>query len=343
MPGSVSHANWTFSWSVPSLSGEGLVISKAIFNGVGVLFRGGQPFVLVPYHGGSPTFKDGLGATCGGVPYTPLIPTAPNTGGGLLPPGSIATNDNAFDPGTNPGGAVMLEKMPAGLTEPAHATVWAKFQVGNYQYIHEWSFSADGSVDLRIGLGGALWTTNQPVMGHIHNFYIRLDVDLAGSANNLVQRFAHANNNPGQDGWSDIVVEAKQSADPKTFTKWRVVNKTPKVNGQLRSYEALSGSDGAPDGAYSTGDVWIVRYKGSGEDGATVGCTDAVINGYANGESVNGEDVVIWICVRHHHAPRPLGEESLVLPYEFLELRLEPRDILDGTPLGIYATTPPSP
>src|SRR5215207_6771730 len=80
MPGTVSFADWTVSWSISPLYGGGLVISNASFRGTSVLFQASQPFVLVPYHGHSPTFKDGLGyGACGsGISFTAMRPTAPN-------------------------------------------------------------------------------------------------------------------------------------------------------------------------------------------------------------------------------------------------------------------------
>jgi len=73
-------------------------------------------------------------------------------------------------------------------------------------------------------------------------------------------------------------------------------------------------------------------------------CTDFVIGSqYANGESVNGEDVVVWYCLRMHHQPRQFGEEKRVLPYESIGFRIEPRDFLDDTLTGLYPTTPKSP
>ena len=42
-------------------------------------------------------------------------------------------------------------------------------------------------------------------------------------------------------------------------------------------------------------------------------------------------DVVVWYCLRHHHQPRQLGEETIVVPYQLLSFHIEPRDILDGT------------
>src|SRR5215211_86712 len=133
MPGTVSHAGWTVSWSIPMGWGGGLVVSKASFQDPGtlqkrmVLYKGTIPFVLVPYHGGSPIFKDGINHQ--GAPYAPILPTSANTTAGTgTPP---AGNDNQWGPG-NLAGAVVVEKEDATLIAPASLVIWAKFQCVNY-------------------------------------------------------------------------------------------------------------------------------------------------------------------------------------------------------------------
>jgi primary-amine oxidase len=341
MPGSVSFADWSLSWSIPTGWGGGLVISKAAFRNTTVLFKGTIPFVIVPYHGGSPVFKDGLNHQ--GAPFTPVVPTAANDAAGWTTP--PASNDNQWDPVANSGGAVMVEKEPATLLAPASLLIWAKLQCANYQYVHRWAFHADGSIEVSVGLGGHLWPNNAATSNHIHDFYVRLDIDLAGAANNAVQQFSHPNNNASADSWTTIATEGKRSANFAQATKWRVVNKTPKPNGKLRSYEFAPGSDMGPDGTFSTGDLFVLQYDAS-QDGAAVGTTDAVLSGaylHGGGANVDGADVVVWLCLRHHHETRQLGEETLTLPYEFLSFHMEPRDFLDATPTNLYTTTPPSP
>jgi len=341
MPGSVNHADWSVSWSIPANWGGGLVISKADFRGTRVLYKGTCPFVLVPYHGDDPHFKDGLNHQ--GAPFTPVLPTSANSPAG--PDTPPAGNDNQYDPVGSPDGAVVVEKLAGDLLEPAKLVIWAKLQCANYQYVHHWEFNADGSIEPGVGLGGQLWTTDEPKAGHVHNFYFRLDFDIAGDLNNLVQEFSHANNAPGGDGWTNVAVEGKRTRNVAHATKWRVVNKAPKANGKLRSYELIPAADMGPDGVYSTADLWVLRYDAS-QDGAAVGYTDAALGTtYLHGAnaSVDGQDVVVWYCLRHHHEPRPIGEETSVLPYEFLSFHIEPRDFLDATPTNLYPTTPPSP
>jgi Copper amine oxidase, enzyme domain len=341
MPGTVSFADWTVNWSIPTGWGGGLVISKARFRNDMVLYRGTTPFVLVPYHGGSPIFKDGLNHQ--GAPYTPVLPTSANSSVGTgTPP---AGNDNQWDPTTNPAGAVVVGQEPATLISPASLVIWAKFQCVNYQYVHRWEFHADGAIEAGVGLGGRLWTTNPPQANHVHNFYFRLDLDVVGSANNAVQEFRHPNNNLGSDGWTTLTTEGRRTANPAVATKWRVVNKTPKPNGKLRSYEIVLTSGMAPDQVSSTGDLWVLAYDPS-QDGAAVGTNDSVLHtSYLHGPGtvVDGADVVVWCCLRHHHEARQDGEETITVPYEFLSFHLEPRDFLNATPTNLYPTTPPSP
>ena len=346
MPGTVTYAGWTVSWSIPTNWGGGLVISKAAFQDPGtaqkrvVLFKGTIPFVLVPYHGGSPIFKDGINNI--GAPFTPVVPTSANAASGPgTPP---ASNDNQWGAG-NLTGAVVVEQENATLLAPASLAIWAKLQCANYQYIHRWEFHADGSFEVGVGLGGRLWTTNPPTSNHVHTFYARLDFDVDGAANNAVQEFSHPNNNAGSDDWTTISQEGRRVANPTTARKWRAVNKTPKANGKLRSYEITPTSDMGPDGVASTGDLWVLRYDSS-QDGAAVGQNDSVLHtSYLHGPGavVDGADIVVWVALRHHHETRQVGEETITLPYEFVSLHVEPRDFLDGTPKNLYATTPPSP
>jgi primary-amine oxidase len=346
MPGTVTYAGWTVSWSIPTGWGGGLVISKAMFQDPGtaqqrmVLYKGTAPFVLVPYHGGAPIFKDGINNI--GAPFTPVLPTSANDSAGPgTPP---AGNDNQWSAG-NPTGAVVVEQENATLLAPAGLVIWAKLQCANYQYIHRWEFRADGSFEVGVGLGGHLWTTNPPTSNHLHTFYVRLDFDIDGAANNAVQEFSHPNNNAGSDNWVTIGQEGRHVANPTTARKWRVVNKTPKANGKLRSYELTPASDMAPDGVASTGDLWVLRYDPS-QDGAAVGQNDSVLHtSYLHGPGtvIDGADVVVWVALRHHHETRQVGEEKLTLPYEFLSFHVEPRDFLDGTPTNLYATNPSSP
>lgn len=343
MPVFVNYASWTCKASIPQLaSAGGLVIEAAFYKGQKVFAKATQPFVLVDYHGNppNPTFKDGLNSSaCGqGAGYTALKCSAPNTG---TPNVSYnATNDNQFS-GANPGGAIFKEQSAKDFIRPARVTVWAKFQVGNYQYVHRWTFGEDGEVHAEVGLGGKLWNDK----AHIHNFYFRLDFDITGAQNDRVQRFDHALLTSPCTSWTDILTEVKQSKDWGKFTTWRVAELTPKPNGQLRSFEIVPASEGGPDGTYSTGDTWaLVRKSSPPEDGSDIKCKDTdPTDLYVSGQSLSNVDVLVWHVLRSHHLPRPKGEEKDVVPYHFIGFHLQPRDWLDETPKSLYSTTPVSP
>jgi hypothetical protein len=357
MPGSITFADWSLCWQIPNLAGEGLVIMGAEYKHTPVLLHASQPFVIVPYHfkpgttTPQATFKDGIAPNCEGLPLTALRPIAPNAHKNNLFEDHYAANDDRYDEKENPGGAVVVEEHEASYIEPAHIEIWAKFQCGNYQYVQLWEFLADGSLHARVGLGGKLSKFGFGT-SHIHNFYFRLNFDIASEGNNQVQRFEHQGlGDMKQDVWVPITKEGKDKFDWSKFTKWRVINKTPKANGKFRSYEILPGSEGGTDNTYSTGDLWVLRNKGefdvSGviEGGAEVMCVDeALLNKYATpADNVDGQDIVVWYCLRGHHLPREEGEEKNVLPYHFLEFHMEPRDFLDDTPTNLYPTVPPSP
>ena len=97
MPGTVNFADWTLNWSIPMGWGGGLVISQARFRNTMVLWQGTQPFVLVPYHGGYPMFKDGINHV--GAPFTPVRPYSANTSQGTTTP-PITTRTPTVEPMT---------------------------------------------------------------------------------------------------------------------------------------------------------------------------------------------------------------------------------------------------
>ena len=78
----VSGAGWSVYWRISQAAGSGLELWFADFLGKRVLWRGTQPFAIVPYHNPLSasayplppefTFKDGLNPTCDGAYFTAL-------------------------------------------------------------------------------------------------------------------------------------------------------------------------------------------------------------------------------------------------------------------------------
>jgi hypothetical protein len=321
----VTGAGWNVFWKIPVASGGGLELWWADFQGHRVMWRGSQPFALVPYHGGSPTYKDGLDAQCGGAPFTALKHWTPNIWAG---PADFATVDTD---------AVVVRNEAADDFNPARLVVSAKFQCGWYQYVHSWEFSSDGVITPKVAMGGHLHPSKSDV-AHVHHMYFRVDLDIDGQyPHDVCEVFNHNNfNQPGGDKWDPIAAQGKLLHDTDRARKWRVRNTVSKNDaGQFKGYEIelprVAGRD-----KFSTGDVWVSVYRGDGvQQGENVGmtCTDKELEAiYANGplkSGGGGDDIVLWIVARSHHEPRSNGEEADHLPYHYEEFSIVPRTFLN--------------
>ena len=324
-----SGAGWRVYWRISQLKGGGLEVWFADFKGRRVLWRGTAPFAIVPYHRPHPgpeppppehCYKDGLGPQCGGAPFTALKHGAPNTWAF----GWNAAQDTD---------AVVVATEPATDFAPAHLSITAKFQCGWYQYVHNWVFDGDGSVHPQIAMGGQL-NPNTPGTPHVHHFYFRLDLDIDGFPSDVAEIFDHNTlNDPGGDKTTLVAAQGKLLADVSKSRKWRVRDaKSKNQLGQHRGYDIelpqLAGRD-----KYSTGDVWVTVYRGDAvEQGGDIGmgdCTDKRLETvYAVGplNTASGNDIVLWVVIRHHHEPRNLGEENHHLPYDYVGYEISPRN-----------------
>ena len=138
---------------------------------------------------------------------------------------------------------------------------------------------------------------------HHHHAFWRLDFDIRTAGNNLVREF----NNPplfGNSNWHDKNYEIRRPRDPARKRKWRVENK---ATGE--AYDIIPGpedgvSTSAPDSPFGRGDLWILRYHGNEIDDGVVAIGppyEAEIDKFKNGESINGQDVVIWYGAHFTH------------------------------------------
>lgn len=323
----VSGAGWSAYWRISQADGGGLEVWFADFQGKRVMWRGTQPFALVPYHTFSPTFKDGLDPHCGGVGFTALKHGAPN-----------AWNDASQNAGADTE-AVVVKVEPQDDFHPAELIIAAKFQCGWYQYVHRWVFTGDGVIHPQVAMGGHLMPdpsspTNSSDRPHIHHMYFRVDLDIDGQfPHDVFEVFNHNNfNHPGGDQWDIVKKQSKLLANPDSARKWRVRNTVSKnETGQFRGYEIELPQLAARD-KFSTGDVWVTVYRGDGvQQGEGVGltCTDKEMESvYAVGplDIVNGSDIVFWAVVRAHHEPRNQGEEAIHLPYHYEEFSITPHN-----------------
>ena len=323
-------AGWTVHWRIPDPGAGGLEIWWADFQGRRCMWKGSQPFAIVPYHhpiadpqGPEFTYKDGLGAMCGGAGFDALRSNAPNDDV-RGQPNWYATKDLE---------AVDVTVEPASSFGPASMVVQAKFQCGWYQYVHRWEFNSYGEIHADLGMGGKL-NPNDTSKAHVHHMYFRIDLDIDGFSSDVFEVFRHAgfDDNVLGDDWATQTKQGRHLLDPPSARKFRVRDLKSAVGsgGPTRGYEveipALAGTD-----AHSTGDIWATVYRGdtfqTGEDVGMPGCSDAVLDQYATGglDTANGDDIVMWVVVRHHHEPRWAAEESTHLPYHYEGFHIAPR------------------
>jgi hypothetical protein len=326
----VSGAGWSAYWRIAQFAGAGLEIWWADFQGHRVMWRATQPFAIVPYHGRDPIYKDGFNPMCGGASFYALKHGAENRYLDLF--GADAGSQAAVDTD-----AVVVTNEPADDFNPARLTITAKFWCGWYQYVHSWTFTSDGVINPRVAMGGHL-NPYKPNVAHVHHMYFRVDLDIDGQyPHDVFEVFDHHNFNlVGGDEWVAQKKQGKLLANPDTARKWRVRSSTSQnAKKEFRSYE-LELPRGAGRDDFSTGDVWVTIYRGDGvEQGQDVGnaCTDKELESkYAVGPlhpTTTGDDIVMWIVVRHHHEPRDQSEEANFLPFDYHEFAIVPRSFAE--------------
>src|ERR1700746_3681472 len=178
--------------TVNAVNKFGLVITDASFQKsptsrfLYVLFDGRLAEIFVPYHTGSPNYRD--------ISYFDFDP--------------IKLNPETFTP---PRQVIGVDKLickevrdyPAWMNALGRSDEDALFRYGQevvyfsvlraayYAYIMEWTFRDDGTILVRAGSTGPK-SPGFPERGHIHNFTWRLDFDLNGASANSAYWPSHS-------------------------------------------------------------------------------------------------------------------------------------------------------
>lgn len=361
----VTWRGWKFRWSVRFR--EGLVLTDVYYGGRKVLKYAGLNEIFVPYHPGQPRPEDALDGM--GKNLQTLIP-----GKDCVPGTTCSMFDAAGRPSDRP--VVGLHEEETGLIYMGDQgreygkmlVLWTASRLGDYDYLIRWRFRSDGMLMPQVGLTGRLNHTQEATLenrgsqvvnrpgervfapSHVHNFYYRLDFDIDGPENDTVEEMTHRQDRPGvsfasHDTWTPILAESARKLDSYAFRTWRVVDHGSKNRfGYSRSYELLPGGNGIFRGAASEGiaqaDFWVQRYRPTE---FPLSSTDhrSVKEGlprYMNGESLEGQDVVVWYAMHVHHLPR--SEDWPAMPVELAGFTLQPRDFLDGSPINARKEQP---
>ncbi|HEX2687403.1 MAG TPA: hypothetical protein VHN14_12340 [Kofleriaceae bacterium] len=224
--------------------------------------------------------------------------------------------------------------------------------VGNYDYYFDWKFREDGSIGFRVGASGSLeakglaehtvadatgtedlkWGSlvDDRLGGpsHQHIFDVRLDMDIDGRQNSLVQltpTVVHVSE-PGShrtSGWTVVPTQAMVEGpiDPQPHTQLTVFNehKTNAV-GNPAGYSIKSENDTtllmtdedlpSVRGAFAKHLVWVTPYDASERYIAgdyvfmADGTTDGIQNWTKAGRSVADRDIVVWVNIGFSHISR---------------------------------------
>ncbi|MBV8858935.1 MAG: hypothetical protein JOZ02_18530 [Acidobacteria bacterium] len=297
---------WKFLVVRPSSSsgtrGSGVELRFVDYKGKRVLYRAHVPILNVKYDNDACgpfrdwQYEEGMIQATG----TDVAP-----GFRLCPTPATTILDTGSDAGNFLGVGIYVQGQEVVLV--------SEMEAGWYRYVSMWRLHTDGTIRPRFGFS-AVDTSSCVCNVHHHHVYWRFDFDIRTPGNNIVREF----NDPpiiGNSNWHTKQFEIRRPRDPSHNRKWRVENSQ---TGE--AYDIVPGpEDGqaatSPDAPYPRGDVWILRYRATElDDGVNCtwgfGCTtEADIDKFVNGESVNNQDVVIWYAghVTHDVAHEPPG------------------------------------
>lgn len=285
---------WKFLVVRPAASsgtnGSGVELRFVDYRGKRLLYRAHVPILNVKYNGDAcGPFRDWQDQE--GMISATGADVAP--GFRLCPAPATTILDTGSDSGNFLGVAIYVKGQEVVLV--------SEMEAGWYRYISMWRLHTDGTIRPRFGFSAVQSSCVCTV--HHHHAYWRFDFDLRTAGNNLVREF----NDPplfGSSNWHNKNYEIRRPRNPGRKRKWRVENKS---TGE--AYDIVPGaSDGVatamPDWPFPRGDVWILRYRGSEIDDGVVAIGppfEAGLDGWVNGEPINGADVVVWYGAHFSH------------------------------------------
>ncbi|MGW7547715.1 copper amine oxidase [Streptomyces sp. NPDC054770] len=230
-------------------------------------------------------------------------------------------------------------------------------KVGWYEYMTEWRFQDDGTINMNVGATGSLspgdydagdgrgWPIGKGAhayaTSHAHNVFWKLDFDLDGSSKSRVEQYDSKVSAPvhGQEAPSNKTtrtdVTKELAGDAENMRWWRVVSTAGKnKDGHARSYEIVRGASSKyPGHAFTSHDVYFTQYDkcelfASNNPGCPSGHPKTV-DKFVNGQTLT--DPVVWVNVGFHHIAR--DEDQQPMPVHWQGFSIAPRDVTAMNPL----------
>ncbi|MEV5734816.1 copper amine oxidase [Streptomyces sp. NPDC052292] len=235
--------------------------------------------------------------------------------------------------------------------------VYTVNQVGWYEYMTEWRFQDDGTVNMNVGATGSLsyedydagdgrgWPIGKGAKAyatsHSHNVFWRLDFGLDGSSKTKVEQYDSAVTPaaPGRQAPTAKTTRTKitkeLAGDAKAYRWWRVVSASGKnKDGHARSYEIVPGpTTRYPGRSFTKHDVYFTQYDkcerfASNNPGCASGHPKSV-DKWVNGQTLTHP--VVWMNVGFHHIAR--DEDQQPMPVHWQGFAIAPRDVTAMNPL----------
>lgn len=287
---------WRINTSRPSASsggsGSGIEIFSVDYMGKRVLKRGGLPVLNVYYDGNAcGPYRDWMyNENC-------ITATGTDLGPGYRWSNNPSTNicDVRNDAGNFTG---------VGVYESGNELVMmCECSAGWYRYIMEWRFHRDGIIRPRFKYG---YTMQSCVCsGRTHHAYWRLDFDLNGAADHVVEEIDNPTRDP-RARWDLIRMESKRLRRPGVDRRWRVRNTASGEVAEIipNEKDGYTNWPGTSPVDYGKGDLWVLRYAGNGttdqqidDSGTGQSGTHIKIDSFANRESTVNQNLVVWYGV----------------------------------------------
>jgi primary-amine oxidase len=245
--------------------------------------------------------------------------------------------------------------------------------IGNYDYGFFWYFHLDGTIVCEVKLTGILTTGSvpdgvKPTHGqllnedglygpiHQHLFNFRLDLDIDGPVNTVIEEHAEADppgpGNPLNGAFRNVKTvlkterEAQQLIDPLRGRTWKIINPTVlNAVGEPTGYRLVPhgnvGVFASPEASISkranfmTKHLWVTPFAegevhAAGDYPAQHPGGDGLPTWTAANRSIEETDVVLWYTLGTHHQPRP--EDWPVMPVAYTSFHLAPSGFFNQNP-----------
>ncbi|BCL26886.1 hypothetical protein GCM10017557_17450 [Streptomyces aurantiacus] len=239
--------------------------------------------------------------------------------------------------------------------------VYTVNQVGWYEYMTEWRFQDDGTINMNVGATGSLapddydagdgrgWPLGKGAKdyatSHSHNVFWRLNFGLDGNSKNNVEQYDSVVSPPAQGGQAPrnkttrTKVTKELAGDAKNMRWWRVVSTTGKNKDKhARSYEFVPGASSPyPGRSFTKHDIYFTQYKKCEQFASNNLRNCGTGGGKSVDKWVNGQTIthpVAWVNVGFHHIAR--DEDQQPMPIHWQGFSIAPRDVTAMNPL-----TPP--